>query len=229
MKKILTAALAILFCLTATAHPLKTRVAARVAHHQSPKGKLFLRASIFRGLNLSWLFLGDDGTFVIDPKNGADPVNYALERQNNADNVGKYTQSGNKIIARYDKGNTREWAVDYQNGKLNTIDGLYSSLATSMPAGYKLSGDYTWTALLANVGTIQTFTFSTDGTFKLHGMGAVNTPQTSAISQENKGGTYSISGNTLRLSYNTGEKSVALIGIYQNSYIVLNNNYFKKS
>ncbi len=60
----------------------------------SSNGKLYFRtmswySSYGSSLDLNWIFLGNDGTFVRDPKNGVNPVNYAAELQNNADNIYK--------------------------------------------------------------------------------------------------------------------------------------------
>lgn len=211
--------------------PSKTLKATHFTNAPFANGKLYIRSSIVGGLRLNWLYLGSDGVFVINPKHGADPINYTLEKQDNAANTGHYTATANSISVRYENGKTEKWPVEYLNGKLNTIDGLFTGQAPVMPAGYKISGKYSSGTFYMNVGNIRSFTFNTNGSFILEGEGFINNGVAASHAAKATGGTYTISGNTLKLNFNNGETSSSVIGIYNagsSRFLVINDSFFSQ-
>lgn len=198
---------------------------------RSANGKLYIRSSIVGGLRLSWLYLGNDGVFVVNPKHGADPVNFAMEKQDNAANTGHYTATAKMITVRYENGKTESWPVEYLNGRLNTIDGLFAAPSPVMPAGYKISGKYSSGTFYMNVGNIRTFIFNENGSFTLDGEGFINNSVAAAHASKSKGGTYTVYGNTLKLNFDTGETSSSVIGIYNagsSRFLVINDSFFSQ-
>jgi hypothetical protein len=196
----------------------------------SRDGKLYLQSYFFNGLSLSWIYLGNDGTIVRNPKNGVDPVDYNLEKQNNADNAGTYKINDKKMHIIWQDGKTADWDLEYDKGEISAIDGGIVTLQTGLPAGYKLDGQYAASAMLANVGQVQTFVFKNDGTFTLSTLGVVETKDVGATAEGNKKGTYSITGNTMRINFDDGEKIVAVITVFgkdgEKKFLVLNNSSF---
>lgn len=191
-------------------------------------GKLYLRSTYFNGTSLDWIYLGNDGTIVRDPKNGADPIDNNLEKQNNADNVGSYKINDKKLLLTWQDGKTTEWGLEYDKGEISAIDGGIVTLQTGLPSGYKLDGQYAASALLANVGQVQTFVFKKDGTFTLNTLGVVSTEDVGATAEGNKKGTYTINGNTIKINFNNGEKTIGVITIFGNAgekkNLILNNS-----
>ena len=193
-------------------------------------GKLYLRSTFFNGLSLSWIYLGSDGVIVQDPKNGADPIDVNLEKQNNAANVGRYKISDKKMEVTFQDGKTEEWNLEYEKGEISAINGGLVSVQTGMPAGYTLDGQFAASAMLPNVGQIQTFVFKPDGTFTLNTMGVVSTEDVGSSAENNKKGTYTITGNTMRINFDDGQKVIAVITIFgegdEKKFLILNNSSF---
>ena len=216
---------------TANTGPAAAGDDATTQNAPAPKGTLYIENSIVGGLQISWLWLGDDGTFVRNPANGANPINYALEKTNNAAQTGHYTKDGNTLHATYETGKTEDWAMEYDGNRLNTIDGLFVGQADEMPADYRLNGSYAARTFFRNVGNISTFNFKPDGTFTLDAEGYVTTEDAAANAKKASGGTYNITGNTLHLNYDNGESTVSVIGVYKagnSNFLVINNNYFSQ-
>lgn len=198
-------------------------------------GKLYFRTFSWYSqygstLDLKWIFLGDNGTIVINPRNGVNPVNYAAEANNNIKNVGKYNLSNNVLNITWQDGKTTSWKVGYGNGDINIIDGGITTRPKAVPANYKLSGQYAAGAVLANVAAFQTMVFNKDGTFTLHKAGYVSTADVSGTSTSDSKGTYKISGNTLWLNFDNGEvqKSVLYIMEYPDGKkrLIINQSSF---
>lgn len=196
----------------------------------SREGKLYLRSTFFNGLSLSWIYLGNDGTIVQDPKNGADPVDINLEKQNNADNVGTYKMNDKKMEVTWQNGKTAEWSLEYDKEEISAIDGGIVTLQKGMPSGYMLDGQYAASAMLPNVGQIQTFVFKPNGTFTLNTMGVVRTEDAGSTSEAKTKGTYSIKGNTMKINFDNGQKIVGVITVFgdaaEKKFLVLNNSSF---
>lgn len=201
----------------------------------SAKGKLYFRTFMWTGmygssLDLSWIFLGNDGTIVLDPENGVNPINYAAELQNNAKHVGKYKIAGNKLNISWNNGKTEVWSLDFRNGEISTMNGGIISQPKPVPANYKLSGQYSAGAVLPNVSSVQTLVFSNDGSFTLGKSGAVSTREVSGLSQSSSKGTYKISGNTLWLNFENGETEIGTIYIWEQGegkrHLVINKSSY---
>ena len=202
----------------------------------SSNGKLYFRTMSWYSsygitLDLNWIFLGNDGTFVRDPKNGVNPINYAAELQNNADNVGKYKIEGKKLYLTLNKNRTATWGLEYNDkGEISAMDAGLVTRPKAMPANYTLNGQYAASAVLPNVSSVHTLVFSHDGTFTLNKQGAVSTSDMSAISKSDSKGTYKITGNTLWLNFDNGETHTGTIWIWEldkgKRNLVINRSYF---
>lgn len=198
-------------------------------------GKLYFRTLMWTGmygtsLDISWIFLGNDGTIVNDPENGVNPVNYSAELQNNARNVGKYTIAGNKLHITWNNGKTETWSLEYQKGEISAMNGGIVTRPKPVPANYKLSGQYAASAVLPNVSSVHTLIFSNDGSFTLGKSGAVSTRDVSALSQSASKGTYKISGNTLWLHFDNGETQIGTLYIWEQGggkrHLVINKSSY---
>ena len=194
------------------------------------KGTLYLQSYIVGGLRIGWLWLGDDGTFVRDPKFGVDPVNTAMEKEHNAASAGTYTKNGKIIAVTYYSGKKENWAMEYDNGKLNTIDGWFVEAQKGLPANYKLEGKFSANFHIGYVSKQQTYTFNNDGTLTLTGQATVNTGVgggTATAGAEK--GTYVIKGNTMTIKMANGDNSIAVIGFLPGTKpaIIINNAMFK--
>ncbi len=181
---------------------------------ENSKGTLYLQSYIVGGLQIGWLWLGDDGNFVKNPVRGADPLNIAAERELNTANTGTYTKNGDVIAVTYQDGKKEDWKMEYLDGRLNTIDGWFVQEQEGLPNNYKLNGSFTGNFKIGYVGKQQTYTFRDDGSFSLGSTATVNVDGAGGTATgEPESGTYAIKGNTLHLTMNNGDQSVALIGV----------------
>jgi hypothetical protein len=181
---------------------------------ENPDGTLYLQSYIVGGLSIGWLWLGDDGSFVKNPVSGANPIDLAAEKEGNAANTGTYTKNGDVISVTYLNGKTEDWKMEYLDGRLNTIDGWFATAQEGLPDNYKLNGNFTGNFKIGYVSKQQTYSFSNDGTLQLTGMATVNVDGAGGTATgDPQKGTYTISGNTLRINMNNGDQSVALIGV----------------
>jgi hypothetical protein len=181
-------------------------------------------------LDLTWLFLGSNGTIVRNPKHGVNPINYKLELADNSKNVGKYTIAGDKLNINWQNGKKDTWRLDSKNGEFTAIDGGIVSRPKALPANYKLSGQYAAGAFLPSVSSVSTFVFNNNGTFTLGKSGAVHTADVSGQSTSSSRGTYKITGNTLTLNFEDGKKEDSVIWVWEQGkgkrYLVINNRSF---
>lgn len=198
-------------------------------------GKLYFRTFMWTSmygssLELKWIFLGNDGTIVVNPKNGVNPINYTAELANNKDNVGQFKITGNQMNITWQNGKTTEWSLEHKGGDITAIDAGIVSRPKPVAANYKLSGQYAASTVLPNVSSVHTLVFQNDGTFKLNKSGAVSTRDVSALSQSDSKGTYKISGNTLWLNFDNGESQVATIYIWEQDggkrHLVINQSSY---
>lgn len=181
---------------------------------ENAKGTLYLRSYIVGGLSIDWLWLGDDGSFVLNPVKGANPIDMAVEKEQNAANTGTYTKNGDVITVTYTTGKTAQWNMEYLDGKLNTIDGWFAAPQKGLPDNFTLNGNFTGNFKVGYVSKQQTYSFSDDGTLALTGMATVNVNGDGGTATgEAEKGTYTIQGNTLHIRMNNGDRSVALIGV----------------
>ena len=184
------------------------------------KGKLYFRTMMWTSqygmsLELKWIFLGDDGTMVINPKNGVNPIDYPAELKNNADNVYTYKIAGNKLHITGQNGKMSTWGLEYRNSEISAMDAGIVTRPKAMPANYKLSGQYAASAVFPNVSSVHTLVFNNDGTFSLNKQGAISTRDVSALSKTASKGTYRISGNTLWLNFDNGHTEISTIYIWE--------------
>jgi len=196
---------------------------------ENPKGSLYLLSNIVGGLSIEWLWLGADGNFVKNPVRGANPIDLAAEKEGNAANTGTYTKNGDVISVTYQSGKTEDWKMEYLDGRLNTIDGWFAAEQEELPANYKLNGNFTGNFKIGYVNKQQTYNFSNDGTLQLTGMATVNVEGAGGTATgDAQKGTYTITGNTLRINMNNGDQSVALIGVIpgEKPSIIINYTMF---
>lgn len=196
-------------------------------------GKLFLRTTMWSGsLSIEWIYLGNDGTIVFNPKNGVNPVNIAAEIKNNQSATGTYKVVGTMLQIKWKDGKSANWNFEKTKGEYSAIDGGITVIPDVLPANYKLNGSYSAGAVTANLSASSTLNFTPDGKFTEGRYGAVSTAETGASSADKRAGTYTITGNTLKLKYNNGENYVAVVGIYKISntltYFIINNSSYKQ-
>lgn len=70
-----------------------TQSASNAAANKGPSGTLYLRTYMWTGmcgssLDISWLYFGDDGQIVRNPKHGVNPVQWDKEKTDNVANTG---------------------------------------------------------------------------------------------------------------------------------------------
>ena len=221
-----------------TSFPTTTTPANSTEGNTGRNGKLYLLSGIVGGLNLSWLYLGDNGELVMNPLHGVDPLNYEAEKQDNS-NVGTYQINGNQLNITWLSGKTESWPLETKDGDYSSINGLMAGRQDGLPEGYTINGTYGCTLSTANVAASRTFAFSNDGTFQLQGNGYINSNDhetegaqsdgATSQAQSNTAGTYGIRGNTLFLNFNNGEKQAAVITVFDagnSQQLVINENYF---
>jgi hypothetical protein len=199
----------------------------KISNDKAAKGKLYLRHIrwLTGGSSLNWYFLADNGTIVLDPKHGANPVNLAEERVDNMSNMGAYVLSNNLLKVKWLNGTTNEVLVEYKNGEIISIDAFSIVVRqTGFPANYKLNGTYSGVLGVGNVAQARTFTFSTNGTFTNKNTGFVTTGDGNAMAEKNNSGNYSIIGNTLVLNYADGKIEKAPIAIWSDRLVINNTS-----
>lgn len=197
-------------------------------------GKLYLRTFMRmigtqNFFEINWIFLGADGTIVYDPKNGVDPINYKKEEQDNPNNIGKYQVAGKKMMVTWRNGRKEEWSIETKGGDFSAIDGGIVTRQGRLPANYRIAGQYAASAVLPNVASVRTFIFSKDGTFTYNTQGTISTTAVTSQKEWSQKGTYSISGNTLTLTFANGEIKKSVICIWDmggSKNLVINGSYF---
>lgn len=199
----------------------------------APAGKIFLRTVMWgSSLQISWVYLGNDGTIIYNPKHGVNPVNIAAEVADNAANTGNYKVVGSTLKITWKDGKSASWNFEKEKGEFSAIDGGICTKPEQLPSNYKLNSTYSGGAVTANLSASSTLKFTPDGKFTEGRTGTVSTAATSAISSNQRGGTYLINGNTLKLKYTSGETYTAVVGIYKISptltYFIINTTSYKQ-
>lgn len=199
-----------------------------------PAGFTYLRSvPMGNTQDISWIYLGKDGTIIKDPKFGVDPIDIISEKKHNAGKTGKYTIAGNKMMINWENGKNAEWSIDQKGSEFAMIDGGTAGKQSPMPDNYRIAGQYSAESILPSVSSSTTILFSKDGTFSQSSFGGVNTASGSAVSQDIQEGTYNISGNTLRLNYSNGQKVISMITIWTlangKKYLVINGSSFPQN
>jgi len=201
---------------------------------QKQNGHLYLRTYMWTGmygsnLDISWIFLSDDGKIVRNPVHGVNPVNWEKEQQENAANTGRYEEKDGKLAITWGNGKTASWSVDRKDDKISSMDGGIISEPDAMPANYRIEGQYAASTVLPNVANSQTLVFQKDGNFSMSSLGTVTTPDVAASSQNDKKGTYDISGNTLTFNFAGGDVKKSVICIWDmdgGKNLVINSRYY---
>ncbi len=202
----------------------------------NPDGHVYLRTLLWTNsygtsLDISWLYLGDDGTLVRNPTGGVNPVDVAWERQHNAANTGTYTLEDNRMLITWANGQTVTWNVEYEGGDLSAVDGGLVTEPDALPDDYRLDGQYATSAVLPDVSGSQTLIFRPDGTFERSTLGTVHAGIASGQSASEAQGTYLISGNTLTLTMANGDVKKSIIctmAIYKDPSLVINSSHYPR-
>ena len=193
-------------------------------------GNLYMRTAMSgSSLNISWIYLGNDGVIVKNPVAGANPIDLAKEKAKNAANTGTYTLQGDKLHIKWSNGKTAQWRVEKAGNKLKGMDGGIVTQPAAMPAGYKLEGNYASSAVAPNVSNSSTFTFKKDGTFQLKSSGTVTTSEVASMASSQNSSTYNIAGNTLTLKMADGTVEKSLINILDfagDKYLIINQKRY---
>jgi hypothetical protein len=204
-------------------------------NHTSSNGTVYLRtvfwANSFGGsLDISWIYLGSDGTFIRNPKHGLDPVNIAAEKNDNAENVGTYKTEGDKLKITWDNGKTDEWTTEREKGEMVAMDGGLVSVPDKFGANEKIEGQFAATAFSPGFSNVQTMVFKKDGSFALTNSNAVSTEVTSAYGESTQKGKYELNGNTIHLKFDNGNENLACITHWKQDdgklFLVINHNSF---
>lgn len=197
-------------------------------------GKLYLRTHMWTGmygssLDISWIYLGNDGIIVRNPVHGVNPVITAKEKSDNPKNTGTYQLKDNKLLIVWSDGKTVEWKTEKKGADFSAINGGIVSRPASMPNNYRISGEYTASSVMPNVSSVQKLIFDKDGRFQMKQSGAITTPDATATKQTDKQGSYDISGNTLSLRFDNGETKRATLAIWNmdgKENLVINSKYY---
>jgi len=204
-------------------------------HPGSSNGTTYLRtvfwANSFGGsLDISWIYLGKDGSIVRDPKHGLDPVDMAAEKNDNAENAGTYKIEDDKLKITWANGKTDEWSVEKKDGEIDAMDGGLVSVPEKFGSDDHIQGQFAATAFSPGFSNVQTMVFKKDGTFSLTSSNAVSNEVTTAYGESNQKGKYELNGNTIRLKFDNGNQSVASIAHWKEAdgklMLVINNNSF---
>lgn len=194
-------------------------------------GKLYLRSIYWiatGNTELSWFFLGDNGVIVINPVNGTNPVNPAVEQTSNFKNVGTYTMGRNTVDVKWLNGKSTSYSMKMQNGDISELDaGGIMVRQKGMPDNYKLNGTYKGSLSIGGVSSSGTYSFRNDGTVTVSLAGTA----AHGRAENNRQGKYVIRGNNLLISFNDGSQIKANIGTATgngNNNIVIDNTWFTR-
>lgn len=179
-------------------------------------GKLYLRSIMYIAtgkVDLGWYYLGNDGTFVKNPKNGVSPVNITAEKQNNIENTGTYIITGNTIEITWHSGDVSKLALKFKDGEIVEMDvsGIMVR-PNGLPKGFTLNATY------QGLNNGATYVFESGGAFssKVYENGQ----------WVNRKGTYSIGGNNLTLRNSDGSGTLCLLALLDDGAIVINTSYY---
>lgn len=185
-------------------------------------------------LELSFIYLGDDGTIVMDPRLGADPVNPEEEAKLGT-KVGKYTLSDEKADVTWSDGSKSTYNLQYNKGDISGWDSGIMVRCDKYPANTKFEKSFKGGNVVSGggslVGSFQTYNFHQNGTFDLGTQGTISTAETGGISTGSYKGTYQLGGNTLKLAFEDGKTDTFVITPFEDYYgkegFILNGTHFK--
>lgn len=196
-------------------------------------GKLYMRTVMWSGTygsstEISWIYLGDDGTIVYNPKHGVDPINMQEEKKDNAAYTGTYKIEGNKINVTWSNGKAESWTLEKDGSKYSAINGGLVSEPEALPNNYKLEGKFSAGGVLPNVASSSDLVFKNDGTFTLSDLVTVSTEGGGASANNLNAGKYEINGNTLVLNFNNGTKEISPITKWESGkrFLVIGPNSY---
>lgn len=186
--------------------------------------QLYVRSlySIVTGIvSIDWYYLGNDGAFVKNPKNGVQPINLEAEKKNNLQNTGTYSIHSSEgkpyIKITWASGSTTTMALKYENGDIVEMDILGTMIRqTGLPKGYKLN------ALYEGASTDLSFDFNSDGSFIFKDYD-IDTYQ-----WETFPGKYEITGNNLKLTFSDNSVVLCMIAILDDGNLIINREYYDK-
>lgn len=197
-------------------------------------GDLYLRTYMWTGmygtsLDISWIYMDNNGRIVKNPKHGVNPVDWTKEKKDNPKLTGTYKVQGNKLAITWSDGKTESWSIEKKGGKYSIIDGGITTKQTGMPKNYRIEGQYSSSVILPNVAATSTLVFSKDGTFTSSSYGTVTTPDVTGESTKSNKGTYDITGNTLTMKFPDGKIEKSVIAIWDmdgQQNLVINSKYY---
>ena len=186
--------------------------------------KLYVRSlySLVTGIvYIDWYYMGDNGEFVKNPKNGVQPVDMVAEKKNNLQNTGTYTiykENNNSYIKiTWSSGSTTTMVLKYQNGDISEMDIMGIMIRqTGLPKNYKLNAAY------EGASTDMYFKFNTDGTFTFKDY------DLQTYIWETYTGKYEINGNNLNLKFDDGTILLCMIAVLDNGDLIINREYYEK-
>ena len=186
--------------------------------------KLYVRSlySLVTGIvSIDWYYMGNDGNFVKNPKNGVQPVDFESEKKNNLQNTGTYiiyNSNGNSYIKiTWASGSTTTMALKYENGDIVEMDIMGTMLRqTGLPKGFKLN------ALYEGSSTDLSFNFKSDGSFVFKDYNM------DTYEWETYTGKYEITGNNLKLTFSDETVLLCMIAILDDGNLIINREYYEK-
>ncbi len=187
-------------------------------------GKLYVRSlySLVTGIvYIDWYYMGDNGEFVKNPKNGVQPVDMVAEKKNNLQNTGNYTiykENNNSYIKiTWSSGSTTTMGLKYQNGDISEMDIMGTMIRqTGLTKNYKLNAAY------QGASTDMNFRFNTDGTFTFKDY------DLQTYKWETYTGKYEINGNNLNLKFDDDTILLCMIAVLDNGDLIINREYYEK-
>lgn len=179
----------------------ENKVEEAVAGGNGIAGDLYLRTQIgsSSSLQITWIFLGTDGTIIKNPRLGVNPLDKDKETAINPASVGKYTQNGDKMDITWNDGSKQSLNVQYKDGKMSGYDGGVCTVAKSFSADSFPNEVYTGQGAFGG-GTLSeyiTLTLNSDKTYIW--FSRIYVQQTGTWSEKTENGTYTLNKNTLRL------------------------------
>lgn len=199
-------------------------------------GTLYLRSFLWINgpLELSFIYLGNDGTIVINPKLGTEPINADGEAKNGTE-VGTYKISGDKADIIWRNGTKATKTIETKNGVITSWDGGIMVKCEKYAPNTKFEKSFTGGNVVSGggsmVGSFHTYNFHNNGSFDLESQGTISTSVVGGISTGNLKGTYLLGGNTLKLTFANGKVDIFVIAPFEDYYgkegFILNGTHFK--
>lgn len=204
-----------LFACSQTGSKTKKATAKKTTTAQSPTGRLYLRSIMYittGKVDISWYYLGDDGSLVKNPKNGVQPVNIKAEKLNNNSNTGTYKITGSKIEIKWASGDVSVLPLKFKDGDISEMDIMGTMIRQKgLPKDFILSGDFKG---FNNGGA---YIFESDGAFAR----SLNEDGEQVV----KSGTFLVKGNNLILTFSDGSKEQCLIALLDED-LVINTSFY---